>query len=92
MRRYQEGAFRAAFLVLRDTGEAEDAAQEGLVKAYRAIERFKPGAAFRPWLLRIVINQALTMARSRRRRTAVAEKLSTTGEPTSYSIDASSFG
>ena len=89
MRRYQEGAFRAAFLVLRDAGEAEDAAQEGLVKAYRAIERFKPGAAFRPWLLRIVINQALTMAKSRRRRTAMAEKLATTGEPTSYSIDES---
>ncbi len=87
MLRYQEAAFRAAFLVLRDAGEAEDAAQEGLIKAYRALGRFKPGYAFRPWLLRIVINQALTMAKGRKRRAVMAEKLMMQEAPSPYSID-----
>ncbi len=74
MRRYQEGAFRAAFLVLRDASEAEDAVQEALVKAYNAISRFREGSAFRPWLLKIVVNQSLTMLKSRHRRSATAER------------------
>jgi len=85
--RYQEAAFRAAFLVLRDAAEAEDAAQEGLMKVYRALGRFRAGSAFRPWLLKIVINQALTMAKSSRRRTAVVEKLATKADPMSFTID-----
>ena len=86
MRRYQEAAFRAAFLVLHDAAEAEDAAQEAFVKAYRALHRFRPGSAFHPWLLRIVMNQALTMAKGRSRRAAAAEKLGRR-QPFSYSID-----
>ncbi|TMG05709.1 MAG: sigma-70 family RNA polymerase sigma factor [Chloroflexi bacterium] len=87
VRRHQEGAFRAAFLVLRDADEAEDAAQEGLVKAYKAIRSFRPGHEFRPWLLRIVINQALTMHRSRRRGVAAAERLAVRERPLPHSID-----
>ncbi|MDQ3692371.1 MAG: sigma-70 family RNA polymerase sigma factor [Chloroflexota bacterium] len=45
--------------------EAEDAAQEGFIRAYRSIDRFRPGAPFRPWLLKIVAN----VARTRRGRT-----------------------
>ncbi len=57
------------------------------MKAYRALGRFKRGHAFRPWLLRIVINQALTMAKARRRRTAMAEKLATSEYLPPYTID-----
>lgn len=85
--RYQEAAFRAAYLVLRDAAEAEDAAQEALMKAYRALRSFKPGYAFRPWLLRIVMNQALTMAKSRRRRMTMAEKVAAGEAPMPPSID-----
>jgi RNA polymerase sigma-70 factor (ECF subfamily) len=74
VRRHQDVAFRTAFLILRDPDEAEDAAQEAIVKAYRAIGRFREGSAFRPWLLKIVSNQALTAARSRRRRGAATER------------------
>lgn len=87
MRRYQEAAFRAAFLVLRDANEAEDAAQEGLVKAYKAIRTFRAGHEFRPWLLRIVINQALTMTRSRRRRIAATERLAVHEQPLPHTLD-----
>jgi RNA polymerase sigma-70 factor, ECF subfamily len=87
VRRYQEAAFRAAYLVLRDSDEAEDATQEGFVKAYKALNRFKRGLEFRPWLLRIVINQSLTMLRSRRRGSAAAERLAVREQRLVHSID-----
>jgi len=58
VRRYQELAFRTALLITRDVGEAEDAAQTAFLKAYAALGRFREGAPFRPWLLRIVANEA----------------------------------
>lgn len=75
LRRYEEAAFRAAYLVLHDADDARDATQEGFLRAYQAIGRFRPGSAFRPWLLRIVMNQALSMAKSKARRTAATERL-----------------
>ncbi len=65
---HQEMAFRVAFLVLGDAAEAQDAAQEAFVKAYRAIDRFREGSAFRPWLLRIVSNAARNRRRAAGRR------------------------
>src|SRR5918999_4075126 len=44
---YQGIAFRTAYLVVGDAGEAEEAAQEGFVKAFRALHRFRPGAPYR---------------------------------------------
>jgi RNA polymerase sigma-70 factor (ECF subfamily) len=66
--RYQGIAFRVAWLVGRQAGEAEDAVQEAFVKAYYALPRFRPGAPFRPWLLRIVANEARNRVRSTRRQ------------------------
>src|SRR3990172_436067 len=85
--RYQEPAFRAAYLVLHDASDAEDATQEAMLKAYRALTRFRTGSAFRPWLLKIVMNQALTMVKSRRRRTAVAERAMAAAGRSAYTID-----
>lgn len=66
VRRYQEVAFRVAWLVTGSAPEAEEAAQDGFVRAYRALGRgqFRPGSPLRPWLLTIVANAA------RNRRTA----------------------
>lgn len=65
---HQEVAFRVAFLVLGDAAEAEDAAQEAFVRAFRALGRFRTGEPFRPWLLRITANQARNRRRSAVRR------------------------
>lgn len=74
VRRYQDVAFRTAYVVLRNSAEAEDAAQEGFVKAFYALDRFRPGAPFRPWLLRIVANEARNRKRSAGRRFFLAER------------------
>jgi RNA polymerase sigma-70 factor (ECF subfamily) len=66
--RYQQAAFRAAYLLLRDAPAAEDVAQEAFVRAYRRLNTFRRDAAFRPWLLRIVTNLALNDLRARGRR------------------------
>lgn len=48
--------------------DADDVVQEAFVKAYRALPRFRPGSDFRPWLLRIVINETRNLHRGRARR------------------------
>lgn len=93
MRTYQEAAFRSALLVLRDPAEAEDATQEAFVRAFRGLKTFDPGrGAFRPWLLRIAVNQALTMTKSRGRRTAATEKAAVLELPPSFDVDESVMG
>jgi RNA polymerase sigma factor (sigma-70 family) len=69
---YQGIAFRTAYLIAGNASDAEDAAQEGFVKAYRALGRFRRGAPFRPWLLQIVANEARNRRRSAARRASLA--------------------
>jgi RNA polymerase sigma factor (sigma-70 family) len=71
VRRYQDAAVRTAYLIAPD-GDAEDAVQEAFVKAYRALGRFRAGSPFRPWLLRIVANEARNRRRSAGRRAGLA--------------------
>ena len=66
--RYQQVAFRTAYVITGSTADAEDAAQDGFVKAYRALATFRAGAEPRPWLLRIVANEARNRVRSTGRR------------------------
>jgi RNA polymerase sigma-70 factor (ECF subfamily) len=56
--------------------DAEDAVQDGFLRAYQAIDRFDPGQTFSAWLNRIVANAALDMAR--RNKVRSAEELSDT--------------
>jgi RNA polymerase sigma-70 factor (ECF subfamily) len=69
---YQQLAFRVAYVITRSAADAEDATQEAFVKAYYALPRFRAGSAFRPWLLRIVANEARNRRRSAGRREALA--------------------
>jgi RNA polymerase sigma factor (sigma-70 family) len=75
VRRYQQVAFRTAYMITGSAAEAEDAAQEGFVKAYRALNRFRAGAEPRPWLLRIVANEARNRVRSTQRRLGLELRL-----------------
>ena len=69
VRRYQDLAFRTALVILRDPADAEDAAQSAFMKAWLALDRFRAGAPFRPWLLRIVANEARNLRLAQARRT-----------------------
>src|ERR1700739_897191 len=75
VQRYQQIAFRTAYLITGSAADAEDAAQEGFVKAYRALGRFRAGADPRPWLMRIVANEARNRVRSSQRRHGLESRL-----------------
>lgn len=64
VQRYQQIAFRTAYVITGSAADAEDAAQDGFVKAFRALHRFRAGASIKPWLLRIVANEAHNRART----------------------------
>ena len=72
VRAHQGIAFRTAYLLAGNAADAEEAAQDGFVKAYRALGRFRAGSPFRPWLLQIVANEARNRRRSSGRRAALA--------------------
>ncbi|HET6318846.1 MAG TPA: sigma-70 family RNA polymerase sigma factor, partial [Chloroflexota bacterium] len=72
VQRYQDVAFRVAYLIAGDAHDAEDIAQDAFVKAYAALGRFRVEAPFRPWLLQIVANEARNRRRSAGRRAHLA--------------------
>jgi len=62
-------AFRVARGVLRNTADAEDVAQEALLRAFRRFRHLRERERFRAWLVRIVFRLALDRVRSAKRRT-----------------------
>ena len=73
VRRHAPVAIRTAVL-LGAGSDAEDVVQEALVKAYRSLGSFRLDRPFRPWLLRIVANEARNAHRSSARRGAREER------------------
>jgi RNA polymerase sigma factor (sigma-70 family) len=69
VQRHQAAALRLATAVVGSTEEARDIVQEAFVKAYRGIDRYRGDAPVRPWLLRIVANEAKNWGRGSSRRT-----------------------
>ncbi len=67
MRRHNQALFRAARSILRDDAEAEDAVQEGYLRAYRAMGTFRGDAKLSTWLMRIVVNEAIERSRKAKR-------------------------
>src|ERR671931_1029762 len=64
-------AYRAAYLVVHDSGAAEDIAQEAFLAAVRNLDRFDRRRPFGPWLHRIVVNRAIDWTRARKLRAEV---------------------
>jgi RNA polymerase sigma factor (sigma-70 family) len=75
VRAHQDIAFRTACLFAGSAAEAEEAAQEAFVKAWRALPRFRRDAPFRPWLLAIVGNEARNRRRAAGRRAGLAVRV-----------------
>jgi len=67
-RRHLGIAYRVAYRLLGHDQDAQDAVQEGVLKAYRHFRDFDGRSGFRTWLLKIVTNAALDSGRKRKRR------------------------
>lgn len=72
---YERRIYTAAFAILRNEAEAEDAAQEAMLKALTHIRQFRAEARFSTWLTQITVNEALM-----RRRKAHSEIMEPIGE------------
>jgi RNA polymerase sigma-70 factor (ECF subfamily) len=75
VRAHQNIAFRTACLMAGSAADAEEAAQDAFVKAWRALPRFRAGAPFRPWLLTIVANEARNRRRAAGRRAGLVPRV-----------------
>ena len=71
---------RTAYVVAPEA-DAADAVQDAFVKAYGALARFRSGAPIRPWLLRIVANEARNRRRSADRRAGLALRAAAVSTP-----------
>ena len=78
VRMHQAIAFRVALVTAGDRADAEEAVQDAFLKAYRALGRFRTGAPFRPWLLKIVANEARNRRRSAGRRAGLSLRVAGT--------------
>jgi RNA polymerase sigma-70 factor (ECF subfamily) len=67
--RYAPPARRVTKAILADPHDADDAAQDGFLSAWRHLSRFDGTRPFGPWLMRIVINAAQDFRRRRVVRT-----------------------
>lgn len=80
--------FRAAWAVLQDSAEAEDAVQSAYLKAFAAIDTFEGRSKLSTWLTRIVINEARVRRRSARRRAALLGHAMPPGTDIGEEVDA----
>ena len=81
VRMHQGIAFRTAFLITGSAADAEEAAHEAFIKAFRSLGRFRLDAPFRPWVLAIVANEARNRVRSATRREALAARAAQEARP-----------
>ena len=79
IRPYERRVYAAAMAILRNESDAEDVAQEAMLKALRGIGQFRAEARFSTWLIQITVNEALM--RRRRERSGVIEPIEDQRDP-----------
>jgi RNA polymerase sigma-70 factor (ECF subfamily) len=73
IRPYEKRVFAAALALLRNEADAEDCAQEAMLKAFKNIRQFRSEAKFSTWLIQIAVNEA--RMRRRKQRTDLMEPI-----------------
>jgi RNA polymerase sigma-70 factor (ECF subfamily) len=73
VRPYERRVYAAAMAILRNETDAEDAAQEAMLKGLANIRKFRAESRFSTWLIQITVNEALM--RRRRERTRMTEAI-----------------
>jgi RNA polymerase sigma-70 factor (ECF subfamily) len=76
---YQAQAVHAAYMIVFDRALAEDVAQAAFVKVVEYIHQFDEKRPFAPWFFRIVVNDALKLARKQKRNISLDDQFD---EPT----------
>lgn len=79
---HERRVYAAALAILRNEADAEDVAQEAMLKAFANIRQFRAEAKFSTWLIQITVNEALM--RRRRERTVVMEAIDSREEDSEY--------
>jgi RNA polymerase sigma factor (sigma-70 family) len=67
--RHKDYAFTIAYRLLNNREEAEEAAQDGFVRAFKGLANFNREAKFTTWFYRVVVNAALTIQQKKKRPT-----------------------
>ena len=75
VRQYQVQAVHAAYAILHDRALAEDVAQNAFVKVVERIHQFDEERPFAPWFFRIVVNDAVKIAKRQNRNISLDEQL-----------------
>ncbi|MEN6520303.1 MAG: sigma-70 family RNA polymerase sigma factor [Armatimonadota bacterium] len=75
VRKYQDRTVRVLYLLLSDADDAQDAAQETFIRAFRCIKSFKHNSSFGTWLHRVAINTARNWARNNKRGQEVPSQI-----------------
>ena len=78
--RYQGKIYRLCCALLRDRDQAEDAAQDSLVRIWKALDRYDGRAALSSWIYTVTRNRCLT-ALERRRTHESRDELGESAEP-----------
>jgi RNA polymerase sigma-70 factor (ECF subfamily) len=71
--RYQTRVYRVALRMLADPHDAQDAAQDAFVQAWKGLASFRGDSAFSTWLYRIITNRCLKFLRDRPRTQPLPE-------------------
>lgn len=66
-RRHRSAAYKVAHRILADESDSLDAVQNGFINAFTHLQHFRGESSFQTWILRIVNNAALDLARKRQR-------------------------
>ena len=81
-------ALAAARRITADTSLAEDATQEAFLRAFRALDRYRPNSSFRAWMRTIAIRCAIDIVRKRRFESPLPERQPAPGSEESRHEDA----
>ncbi len=86
IRLHQKRLFRFIYGMVGSFDQTEDIVQEAFVKAWQAIDTFKPGYAFYPWLSRIARNLALNQIKREEKKESLDKKAETGFDPESAEL------
>src|SRR5438132_9328954 len=78
-RRHHQALYRYCCAIVRNTDDAQDALQSAMLRALLALQAEQRDLAVRPWLFRIVHNEAVSLLRRRRDAVPLEEELASSG-------------